>query len=80
LVQGAQVSRGVESRMQSERLILTPVLQVRPVQQLSFVGLLEPQIPFTVSHALTDIDVVKVATTAMMNEKRMACARLYRMC
>lgn len=37
---------------------------------------LEPQSPFKSSHALTDIDDVKAATTARRNEKRIARARL----
>lgn len=79
LIQGAKVSCWVESRMQSEPLILTPVPQERGGQHTSCDALLEPQSPNISAHALTDIDVVKATTTAMTNEKRMAYAGLYRM-
>lgn len=66
--------------MQSKRLILTPVEQVKPEQHVSPDALLEPQSPFKVAHALTDIDDAKAATTARRNEKRIARVRLYGMC
>lgn len=47
--------------MQSEQLILTFVLQVKPELHVSWDALLEPRTPSKVVHTPTNMDVVKAA-------------------
>jgi len=68
------VSYEVKLQVQRERLMLTPISQVRSEQRALLNALLEPQTPFKLAHALTDIIFVKAAITARRNQKRMTCA------
>jgi hypothetical protein len=53
------VSYEVKLQVQSERLMLTPISQVRSEQRALLNALLEPQTLFKLAHALTDIFLSK---------------------
>lgn len=54
-------ARPRSEEVQSEQLILTPVLQVKPELHVSWDALLKPRTPSKVVHTLTNMDVVKAA-------------------